>query len=435
MKLLPAFVVAATTLFVGCTAIELTPEITPGGDETSVELTLTQTPIQITPTPASTPNVETIAPASPSVTRETEACRSDTAPGDAFLFPTRTLFPTPTPEELGPYAPVEIEFPEWVDQCPGLASAILESDAIALVTFAVMDSEIQEEESGGFFVDLTYTFEAMEYLKGSGQRKIVVRLGSGPKYEAFPDWEGYRTEEEAEQLEASWHGRNLANAQSNADGILFVSSADELGVHSFLIADHGQGWGGEPIMGQTWLGESGTQTYIHGFAGGENSMISLADLKTFITDIQTIAGDEYASCVNGVVSFRDRVRDQILGTHQVMTLAGYADPIPFPKYSLTLDPENSYGFPLRRERPSYVVPRFSHYWLDGPDKQLFATSTWFEFSTTLEIVYPVTSLPPGEYNVYYSQYHQSVPCIDSFYAEDSWLARDVLELVITVPES
>lgn len=284
-------------------------------------------------------------------------------------------------------------------------------------------------------MDLKYTFEALEYLKGSGPEQIVVRLNSGPTYEAFPDWLGYRTEGEARQLESSWHSRNLVKAHGASDAILLVVGPSADGVYSFKASDRGRGQGGEPIMGETWLRESGLDTYNHVFADGADAQISLTDLTTLIFSFESIPGSKYSSCVYVALSIRQQVREQILGTYRRLTLGGYTDPIPFPKYSVTLDPENPFGFPLRLERPPYAQPRCSHYWLDGPDKELFATRTRFDVGTTLEIISMTTSLPPGQYHVHYGQYHTSIS--DSATVErnaNSWATWDVLELVITVPE-
>ncbi len=330
---------------------------------------------------------------------------------------------------------VHVGFPAWVDDCPKLATSILGSDVIARVRFVHLDSAIEERESLGVFVDLKYTFEALEYLKGSGPEQIVVRLNSGPTYEAFPDWLGYRTEGEARQLESSWHSRNLVKAHGASDAILLVVGPSADGVYSFKASDRGRGQGGEPIMGETWLRESGLDTYNHVFADGADAQISLTDLTTLIFSFESIPGSKYSSCVYVALSIRQQVREQILGTYRRLTLGGYTDPIPFPKYSVTLDPENPFGFPLRLERPPYAQPRCSHYWLDGPDKELFATRTRFDVGTTLEIISMTTSLPPGQYHVHYGQYHTSIS--DSATVErnaNSWATWDVLELVITVPE-
>ena len=330
---------------------------------------------------------------------------------------------------------VHVGFPAWVDDCPKLATSILGSDVIARVRFVHLDSAIEERESLGFFVDLKYTFEALEYLKGSGPEQIVVRLNSGPTYEAFPDWLGYRTEGEARQLESSWHSRNLVKAHRASDAILLVARPGADGVYSFEASDRGRGQGGEPIMGETWLRESGLDTYTHGFAGGADTKISLTGLTALISSFKPIPESEYSSCVYVALSIRQRVREQILGTYRRLTLGGYTDPIPFPKYSVTLDPENPYGFPLRLERPPYAQPRCSHYWLDGPDKELFATNTHFFTGNTLEIVSTTAWLPPGQYHVHYGQYHTSISGSATVERNaNSWGTWDVLELVITVPE-
>ena len=247
---------------------------------------------------------------------------------------------------------VHVGFPAWVDDCPKLATSILGSDVIARVRFVHLDSAIEERESLGFFVDLKYTFEALEYLKGSGPEQIVVRLNSGPTYEAFPDWLGYRTEGEARQLESSWHNRNLVEAHRASDAILLVARPGADGVYSFTASDRGRGYGGEPIMGETWLRESEPDTYTHGFAGGADTKISLTGLTALISSFKPIPESEYSSCVHVALSIRQRVREQILGTYRRLTLGGYTDPIPFPKYSVTLDPENPFWIPTQVGTPA-----------------------------------------------------------------------------------
>ena len=342
--------------------------------------------------------------------------------------------PTPTPVS---HTIVQIEFPTWVEKSPRIAWHIADSDAIAKAKFVSLDSIIKHD-SRGYTVELIYKFEVVQYLKGDGPNELVVRMSSGPKYHNFPDVIGRRTESEAHKLAETWLSRSINRFNNKQDAILLVRgpryrSIDGEDNYHFTSVEDGQGRGGHPTFGETWLVENKASMYQHQFTGTESATISLSDLNARIEDLRPFMEGEYAPCIARALGYRTLVRDQLLGTYQQLTLAGYREPEAFLRYAAEIKSERSEDATVfRSQRPPYQSPRFSDYWLDGRDKDLFTIYTGADHTYSYEVLRTVRVLPQGEYSVHYSQYHESLPCVGPFsnFGDNDWWSMETTEWVV-----
>ena len=85
------------------------------------------------------------------------------------------------------------------------------------------------------------------------------------------------------------------------------------------------------------------------------------------------------------------------------------------------------------DRPPYVTPRFSDYWLEGDDRDAFEIHFGDDFDSH-ELMRPVSNLGKGEYRVHYSQFHRSLPCDVDYYDERNWSSVDTMDFVVRVGE-
>ena len=329
---------------------------------------------------------------------------------------------------------VRIEFLTWVEESPGMAQSLATSDVIAKAKFVSLDVTVKSHDSWGHVAELVYTFEAVRYLKGNGDDELVVRMSSGPKYIAFPDWLDNRTQSEAIELADNWLSRSIDIFDNRQNGILLLRRSGQGEDYRFTSSEEGHGYGGSPTLGVTWLAEDQASTYRHQFQGAKSTTISLSDLSARIEDMRPLTEGEYAPCVAKALYYRSLVRGQLLGTHRELTLGGYREPDPFPRFAAAIDSESSenatvFGF----QRPPYRAPRFSDYWLDGRDKDLFALDTGADPRYTYEGLRTVRALPQGEYIVLYSQFHHSLPCDEPFgFFEEAWESTDTTEWVVNI---
>ena len=312
------------------------------------------------------------------------------------------------------------------------AVRIAAADVIAQARFLSLDHAIRESEYHGHVVELRYRFEVAGYLKGDGPGEVTVLLESGPVYTSYPDAFRLRTEEEARDLADTWPARNRAQFVDRGNGILLLTRRGPDGDLHFGRVDDGEGQGGEPVIGEAWLDESDDSTYLHLLSGSGGGRISLGELSARIEEIDAYMDGQYASCVFGSLIWRSRVRDQIEGTYRELTVRGFAEPDPFPRLVATLDAgESEDADVLNIVRPPFQGPRFSDYWLDGPDKDLFETDPLATIESSHEWVYPAQALSEGEYHIHYAQYHSALPC--GYGA--AWIVRDATELVVQVADS
>ena len=225
----------------------------------------------------------------------------------------------------------------------------------------------------------------------------------------------------------------LAIAQDNANAILFLGEVSDEAEYTFMGLESWRGERESPDIGTTWLGIDEGSGYRHTFMGGRLESITEEELRFRIEDLRPLLEGEYGACVGGALYQRAQVREQVLGTLRQLTLGGYGDPWPFPKFEKTASQGEALINVFKAERPAYPTPRFSHYWFDGEFRNRFGVYTNFEFGASFESFHATYVLPPGQYSVYYNQYHQSLPC-DAPYSSSSerWSSRDTAEWVVTI---
>ena len=441
----------ATPTLVPAGTVELSPASSPAPTAESTQeapVAATATPTRVAVAPTSLPERPTAvatptAEASPEpgwedyVLKSVEPAPTMCSPPDLSVVapPSPTPFSFAEDMESGSTDIVQVNFPEWVDDCPQMAYQIADADVIVRASFVTIDTEIVAEanESLGYSVDLIYTFAAEEYLKGDGPEEIVVRLNSGPAYNAFPDSFGYRSHEDADRLAAFWSFEKLAIAQDNANAILFLGEVSDEAEYTFMGLESWRGERESPDIGTTWLGIDEGSGYRHTFMGGRLESITEEELRFRIEDLRPLLEGQYGACVGEALYQRAQVREQVLGTLRQLTLGGYGDPWPFPKFEKTASQGEALINVFKAERPAYPTPRFSHYWFDGEFRNRFGVYTNFEFGASFESFHATYVLPPGQYSVYYNQYHQSLPC-DAPYSSSSerWSSRDTAEWVVTI---
>ena len=405
-------VICAVALALAAVACEDTARVSPTPPPTATVID--------TPTPPPTPTVR-VPTATPSPT------------------PTRRV-PTPTPTAIGastesPRRNVSIatvELPDWALESPTLANYIANSDVIVRVEFLSVDSEVFTTGSSGseptYDSRLTYRFRVLEYLKGDGEDEIAVSVRAERVYLLFPDVIGSRTREEAESYTESWLAGARSSVEGREDAVLLLHGRDKLAFSRTLepIGPYGQE---DPLFGEAWLAEVEEGVYRHWMKDGSaRATISLADLKARIAELDY---GEYSECVGYALWHTERVRRQNQSGYQELDpLAGYFPPDPLVKVIVTLKYQPEAGHPVFQFwRPPYGTPRFSHYWLDGQDKDLFVLDVFADDQVTYEKVSTVQSLPPGEYSIHFNQYHRSLPC-DQYFPD--WRITDTAEWVLRV---
>ena len=141
---------------------------------------------------------------------------------------------------------VRIEFLAWVEESPGMAQSLATSDVIAKAKFVSLDVTVKSHDSWGHVAELVYTFEAVRYLKGNGDDELVVRMSSGAKYIAFPDWLDSRTQSEAVELADNWLSRSIDIFDNGQNGILLLRRSGQGEDYRFTSSEEGHGYGGSP---------------------------------------------------------------------------------------------------------------------------------------------------------------------------------------------
>ena len=332
-----------------------------------------------------------------------------------------------------------VDFPDWVGESPIMAAKIAVSDVIARARFLSLDSTIKKDTNmeDGYEAELVYKFEIIEYLKGEGHDELTVVMKSGPKYIAFPDWIDQRTEEEAQELAAHWMNKSRGIFAYREEGMLFLLQPRNEGQHLYFTSvTNSEGDGGYPIVGETWLDFGEDSMYRHKLTDGEVMGISLAEVISRIQDIDFLTEGEYGQCVISTLYERSELRERILGTFLALNLAGYYEPEPPPRYMVKIYVDDELGgahapvFEFRR--PPYRSPKFSDYWLDGTDRELFTIDNFMDPEISFESVIPAGPLPEGEFSIYYGQYHRSLPCDTAHWKGDGWWKRDTAQWVVSV---
>ena len=378
-----------------------------------------------TPTSGATAMSAATAPdttASPTVQDAQTPTPAAAATPTATATPTAMTTPTPTPRV------VHVELPDWAEESPQMASQIANSDVIAEVRFLSLESTAKEHSSRGFVPELSYTFEAIQYLKGDGGEKIVVREIDVPSSDVITK----KSEEEARSLAEGWLRYSKSAIGDKQNAILFLRRNRQTNDYSFEVLEVESSK--HIAFGTYWLDAVSDSMYRHVFMDGKPTIVSVFELRLRIEQLRLLTEGEYGRCVSSAINLRDRVRRQTLGTYQEMDIAGWRAPEPFPRFEVSLASRDTRNHPVFEfRRPPYKTPFFSDYWLDGKDRDLFTIDNTIYPDDTYEAMAIVGDLQQGVYSVYYSQYHEALPCDDmSPHARSDWRSWDTAEWVVNV---
>ena len=312
--------------------------------------------------------------------------------------------------------------PSW-SVAPSLEEQIFRSSVIVRATLQSATAAAAAG-GGGYQAVQELRFTVHEYLKGSGPTSIVVAVRGG---------HGYLTPVEAQEA-ADFFAARRVTTWDDREGVLFLrnpstpagaaAGAAAEPTLSFTQSTPNQSpWAySVDTLSRAWLpaqqagsaaSAAVTKTYITDGARTPPPTVTLADLRTKIAtmaaDLKAGAGvAEYEECVLGRIG-HERHRRAVPWT-------------PFQEKA-TLTSGAAAGTEVYRGTMSYDEPRYSHWWLSGPDAAYFQTaivdadgqaSNGYEH--TLATARP---LPAGEYRVHYNwQYSSEIPC--NFKPDDTY---------------
>ena len=244
----------------------------------------------------------------------------------------------------------------------------------------------------------------------------------GPKYIAYPDWLDKRTEGEAKEIAKRWLSESGWHNFVGRDALLILRGCSQGDPCFFAANPHDYSSEYVPSFTTSWLAER---------------YASVSVLTALIEDLRPLVEGEYWECVRTALWHRGRVEEQIKGTYRELTLGGWRKPRDFPRYEVMADSPVSAGAYIHGPAgPPYQTPRFSHYWLDGEDKDLFAIGVSYDpTSISYLSLTAVRLLSTGEYSVHVSQVHSSLPCDEAYLSVGGWWTWDTTEWVVKVTSS
>ena len=339
---------------------------------------------------------------------------------------------------------IAIEYPPWINDYPQMAWSIADSEVIAKATLVSIESVVSRRTPEGehYDAELAYTFRIHDYLKGDGSNEIVVVL---PFRQLTDDIDHY-AQEESNRIAAGWLRDSKALFDGKEDGILLLKDWDRRpsSPYSFGRVSNSNyeftsltywEWSAMPVIGAAWLPEFDESIFQYQPLNGETTTISHSDLSSRIRDIRQLMHGEYSACIRTSLLFRSRVRSRLLGTYFVDNgFGGYYQPEPFLQGSVSqYDREAwAYRWLLELYRPPIPSPRFSDYWLDGKDQDQFRIGVVaYSPMEMRERIYAAEAPLPGEYSVFYSQFHRSLPC-DAVGLDTSWAYTNTMEWIVTI---
>ena len=367
------------------------------------------------------------------------ACGGNPAPSgpaQEFSSPAPALLaPTPTPAIFGGSG---AHNPIW-NVSPSIDEQIFTSSVIVRASLLSATAGTETVASGEG-VAPTYRavqelrFTAHEYLKGTGPAVAVVVVRSE---------HAYQTETEARQVADSsvaqrnttWDGRqavlflqtlappyNLGSGGSDGAGqtpapsFAFTLSNYEQSEWAYSIDTLSRAWlpasNAGSASGQSEA--SGTVTFITDGSQSPPPVISLADLRSKITEFETTLNSGVSTA-----AFKDCIHRKILRERYRR-----ADPWSPSQYDAAITSGSALGTEIHRYNNSYRDPKYNRFWLSGPDMNLFQalivdndSRASNGYDHTLATARP---LPAGNYRVFYNeQSYRYFPC--KFVPQDGYI--------------
>ena len=338
------------------------------------------------------------------------------------------------PERFDPRI-VHFEFPDELGESIQLAELIAGAVVIAVAKLQSIEPRAfpLASSSLGYEAALRYRYEVVQYLKGEGRNgdELTVRVGSGAAASGL-DVFYHRTKEAAEELADNMLSEAENKEQSGQEALLFLQSKKGRSDYNFPPIQSNR-YKEFPVIGETWLPAVGESTYQLNIPGEPSASISIEELESLIQIVAPLTRD-YTRCVSVALSHRQRVRAQFLGEYRTLGITGaFEEPQPFRRKEVTLEyPVDTDSLVVAIATPPYRTPRFSHYWLDGKDKDSFEIYVHADLGNSLEGFVSKGDLPPGEYSVLFSSYHTSLPCDAPQSTEHTWWSKDTTEWIIRV---
>ena len=317
-----------------------------------------------------------------------------------------------------------------------MASFIANSSVIAAAKLMSIQSTVSPLISSelGYEAALLYRFEVIQYLMGGdeSENELTVRVGSGPASSAS-DVFHHRSMEDAEKLSKEMQSSANSQTEYEKEAVLFLQSSVGRTDYSFPAVESNR-YGDSPVTGETWLpviAESKHQLNIPEISA---SSITLEELKEFIGIVVSEGNESYARCIAGALDYRERVWSQLLGTYREMTHTGdYVESRPFARREVTFESWVATDTDIFiASNPPYRTPRFSHYWLDGRDKDLFEFYVWDDLTHSTQVLVNKERLGKGEYIVLFNSYHESLPCDAPRSEQHTWWSKNTTEWIIRV---
>ena len=339
------------------------------------------------------------------------------------------LVPTPTPRSQVAQNTI------W-SVSPSIEEQILTSSVIvraSLLSAAAATETVPSDEgvASTFRPVQELSFRVHEYLKGSGPATTLVVVRGDRTY--LTDAEALQAATESvARRNTTWDGR---------EGILFLKTPDQPYSPTGGTARSAEGTPAPPAfaftlfnsewqsewdysvdtLSRAWLpardggGASGnggrstdaaTQVFITDGATSPPPVVSLADLRSRITEINALleagTGEAYQNCIYKMITRERHRRAQPWSPYPV---------------EADLDSGSTEGVLIHNEL--YSGPRvqsgYHNYWLSGPNMELFQAANVDDdtdptngYDNRLTTVRP---LPGGEYRVFYNmQHYNTIPC-------------------------
>ena len=337
--------------------------------------------------------------------------------------PAVLLAPTPTPEVF-----ISVSIDEAWTVSPSLEEQIFDSDVIVRASMASASTGTESVPSDPG-VAPTYRpvqslrFTVHEYLRGSGPTQISVVVRDENTYATDAEAQS-RAQEQLQWRTTTWDDRQ---------GVLFLRTG-RTHQSGGVRGDTGQGSPAtafeftlsNPVvqtpwdysidtLSRAWLpssdsggatGASGTQVqeFITDGTASPPSVISLADLRTKITELKTTL-----AAGAGVEGFRECIGSKIYRERHRR-----ARPWTPVRYQAMLASGSPVGSQVNRG-DAYRGMEYHRWWLSGPDMDLFQALVDDDDSVPDNGYYNALALarplPAGEYHVDYNmQHYASFPC-------------------------
>ena len=367
--------------------------------------------------------------------------------------PTQEVIAAPTP--ISAPTPIAAPLPPYYHVSPSLDEQIYKSRAIVRVSLksATSTTEKVSGEGGGTTYRPVHElrFTVHEYLKGTGPSEILVVVRDYLKYSTYSSKAEARKIADRTLAErvTSWDNRQAviflqdlekpysadgAAASAAANALTFTFSNFVMTRFNYSIDTLSRSWlptsDAVSTSSAAQAAASGSLTFMTGGSEPWPAAITLAELKTEIADMEaTLKAGEgiegYDACIRAKLERERWMRGQ---------RTVWEDWTPY-QSSQALTSGLSAGAEIFKKWSSETEsgPRYSNFWLSGPDSAYFQAPIVDDDSSSANGYYytlsTVRPLPSGKYTVRHNeQFSWQIPC--NFKPNDSY---HVETITVTAP--